>query len=338
MSGWWIVPSKGMVTIDDAPMADIDCSAVDPTIYLIRWWDTNGEILFNHDSRLPVRQPFTDLTPYIHLFDQWIVGAENPSRVFRTNEGSPPITLLQAKQVKSSMVDALFASKRQMPVSAYGYNWDASDNVTGAMTDEIAALSGTDAINSAVGALAASVNAAFQEMATDTHDAVQGLAGNVNSFTLSSDGARSADANSLNTSLSSQVTGHNANRAIVDGNFSSISNLHIESVPTSLPFQNPQGGIGTPSLPTTPVGGGITAPGVSAPTVAATPATGPDIAWPPLGGGPAVTLTYVQFTALLQIITSRRNSLQQVRTAHKNNIAGMTTVQQIAAYDITAGW
>ncbi|HMF28117.1 MAG TPA: hypothetical protein VKE42_05055, partial [Candidatus Cybelea sp.] len=76
---------------------------------------------------------------------------------------------------------------------------------------------------------------------------------------------------------------------------------------------------------------------VTAPRVEATPATGPDIAWPPIGGAP-VMLSYVQFTDLLKQITTRRNTLQQVRTTHKNNIAALASVPAIVAYDITAGW
>src|SRR5262249_3683789 len=97
------------------------------------------------------------------------------------------------------------------------------------------------------------------------------------------------------------------------------------------------GGIPAPAQTHTPVGGGITAPGVTPPTVAATPATGPDIAWPPIGGAP-VSLSYTQFTDLLKQITYRRNSYQQVRTTHKINIAGLSTVQAIVNYDITSGW
>jgi hypothetical protein len=331
MSGWWIIPGKQIVTVDDAPMDNIDCSTVPLGIYLIRWWGTSGEILYNHDTQLPVREPFTDMTPYINLFNKWMAAAEIPGSVTRMNEGSPPITVPQAKQVKTSMVDALFASKRQMPVSAYGYTWDASDNATGAMTDQIAALSGTDAINSAVGALAASVNSALGSLASNTDSAIQGLASGVNN-------ARSADANALNDSLNSQAIGHNSNVTAANANFDTIAAVVIDipSVPMTvgMPGLGHEGGIGTPSMPVTPT---ATPPAISAPSVAATPATGPNIAWPPLGASP-VTLTYVQFTDLLKTITSRRNSLQQVRTTHKNNVAAMSDVPTIVAYDITTGW
>jgi hypothetical protein len=341
MSGWWVVPSNSIVCVDDAALT-VDCSDIAANIYMMRWWGTDGEILYNHSDRLPVREPFVDISPYIPAFNRWIVASENPSIVARTAKTSPPITVTQAKAVKSKMVDALFASKRQSPISAFGYVWDASDNATGAMTDEIAALSGTDAINSAVGALAASVNQAFSDIATDTHDAIQGLASSVNTvntnYAASNTGARSADAQSLNASLSTQQQGHTANITIANGNFSALSFLNIPSTPAQLPVLNPQGGIGAPSMPTTDVAPTpASAPPVTAPTVAATPASGPPINWPTLSGQ-LVTLQYTQFTSILQSITTRRNSLQQTRTTHKNNIVGLTTVPAVAAYDITAGW
>jgi len=332
MSGWWICPGNGQVCVDDCVMQPIDCSSVDPNIYLVRWWGTSGEILFNHDNRLPVRQPFTDLTPLIDLFNKWMAAAE-----FSPPEPSPPITLAQAKQVKSSMVNALFASKRQMPVPAYGYTWDASDNATSSMSDEIAALSGTDAINSAVGALASSVNTALGALTQSANNSIQDLATKTNTFSLSSDGARSADTFNLNDSLNNQATSHNANVTGANTNFGALSSFNIPDTGGALPVMGSLGGILVPSQTHTPVGGGITALGVTPPSVSATPATGPPISWPPIGGAP-VSLTYEQFTGLLKVITSRRNTLQQTRTTHKNNIAGLASVDAVVAYDITGGW
>jgi len=332
MAQWWIKPQPdGMVCIDDAVLSGVDCSLVAANIYLVFWYGTNGEILYNHDDRMPVREPFTDMSPYIPVFDKWMSASQ---------EYQPPISLAQAKTVKNSMVDALFASKRQLPVSMYGYTWDGSDNATGAMTDQIAAVSGTDAINSAVGALASSTNAAIQNLAISSDNAVQFLSASTNSALNTAESARASDAASLNAGLGSQATGHNLNVNVANANFNSLSGysatIGTDGGTVTLPGLSYQDGVPTPTLPASP-GSRTTAPGISAPTVAATPASGPDITWPPLNG-PPVTLTYPQFTALLGVMTSRRASLQLTRTSHKNNITTMTTVDGIVSYDITQGW
>src|SRR5215467_15344341 len=131
MSGWWILPSQGRVTVDDATLTGIDCSSIPADIYLVRWWGDKGkgEILYNHDAQFPVREKFTDLTPYVPLFNEWMSIAESES---------PPISLSQAKSVKADMIDALFNTKRQAPfhypVAAGDYYWDASDATMQAST------------------------------------------------------------------------------------------------------------------------------------------------------------------------------------------------------------
>jgi len=133
MSGWWVLPSQGRVTVDDATVTGIDCSSVPTNIYLIRMWeskgDMKGEILYNHADRVPVREKFTDISPYIPLINSWMLAAQS------TPPGkSPPITLAQAQAVKNTMVNALFHSKQQTPfahaVAAGNYSWDATDTAT----------------------------------------------------------------------------------------------------------------------------------------------------------------------------------------------------------------
>jgi len=267
MAQWWIAPQDGQVVIDDASMTGIDCSAIDPTVYLVFWYGTNGEILHQHSDRLPVREPFYDLTPYIALFNAWMIAAES---------ATPPISLAQAKLVKASMIDALFASKRQLPISYLGYTWDGTDNATSAISDQIAAMSSSDGINNAVASLASSINTVHGTFHTD-------LDTDVTAFLNS-------NADLLNTVISGATSG-------------------------------------TAQHGTTP----------SFATVAASPATGPNVTWPPLVG-PPIMLTYAQFTGLLQALINRRSTLQLQRTTHKNNVAALTTVPAVAAYDITTGW
>jgi hypothetical protein len=276
MSGYWILPGQSTVCVDDAVLQGVDCSTIPSNIYIIRWSGQSGEILYNHDDRLPVREPVTDFAAYVKVFDNWMLAAMDPQVLGRTLKGSPAITLAQAKAVKSKLVWGLYYNKFE----GLSPGTPPGDNT-------------------------ASVNASIQALVQSTNNVVQGLATAVNNFTLSSDGARSSDAGNLNASLSSQATAHNANVANVNQN-----NVYLRAAagfPISVP--NDMGGIGTPSMPTLAIGGGISAGGVSAPPVT------------PGGAG-----------------TGPTDPLAPVRDAHLNNIAALTTVPAVAAYDITAGW
>ena len=103
MTTWWICPQDSEAVIDDAPMHGIDCSALPKNIYLIFWYGEWGEILYKHEDRMAIREPFTDFAPYVHIYNQYIRRAQTPRRDGRF----PGITLAQAKFVKSRMVDAL---------------------------------------------------------------------------------------------------------------------------------------------------------------------------------------------------------------------------------------
>jgi hypothetical protein len=276
--------------------------------------------------------------------------------------------LAQSKFVKSGEVDALFASKRQMPISYLGYMWDGSDNATTAMSDEIAAVSGTDAINSAVGSLTASTQQAFNDITTDINASFASLTDQVKSGT---NAALVASKDSTNAALVDTVESVNAATGtyagqLADANHTGVllQGLNATASPgvapyshtdaintivqritdgatpiyTTAPITYPHPGMGD-AAPGTVSAGSISpsAPSFGPPSVAAQPATGPDITWPPLDG-PPVTMTYVQFTTLLGMLTGRRRTLQIQRTNHKNNIAGLTTVPAVAAYDITTGW
>ena len=108
MTTWWICPWDNEAVIDDAPIHGIDCSKIPKNIYLIWWYGTWGEILYKHEDRLPIREPFTDFAPYIGIYNEWIRLAQRRQ---------PAITLAQAKFVKSRMIEALNVS-RQKPAWA----------------------------------------------------------------------------------------------------------------------------------------------------------------------------------------------------------------------------
>jgi len=107
----------------------------------------------------------------------------------------------------------------------------------------------------------------------------------------------------LNTSLSDQATGHNANVSIASGNFGALSGFTI-TIPSgggsgSLPLLGGEGGIGVPSMPSVSAGS-VSAPGVDP-------------------GGTT-------------------DPMAPIRNTHLSNINAQTSVDGVAAYDITAGW
>ena len=102
---WWICPKDGQAVIDDASIDGIDCSVISKNIYLVWWYDTWGEILYNHDYRLPIREPFDDFAPCVGIFNQWIRLAQ---------KRRPAISLIQAKFVKIRMVAALNVKRKVM--------------------------------------------------------------------------------------------------------------------------------------------------------------------------------------------------------------------------------
>lgn len=354
MSQWWIQPHQALVCIDDALLQDIDCSSVADNIYLVFWYGEKGEILYTHDDRPAIREPFYDIAPYVPIFDKWMAAAKT---------ASPPLTLPQAKFVKSSEVDALFASKRQLPVSYLGHLWNGSDDATGAMSDQIAAITAppdpSGAINSSTAALATSVNqalAALVDSVNSAHSTIVSSANTANDSIVGGSGVGNVvdQMNSVNDSFSSDNSiAINDMLAELRTGITDAITQHAGVINQILHNQPYTGDALNGTQPTFvgasfvdathPTPGAVpdvSAPAVSAPPVSATPVpptTAPDIMWPPIGE-PPVSLTYNQFTTLLGMLTQRRNALQLVRTDHKNNIVSLTTVDAVIAYDITQGW
>jgi|SRR5215471_3045682 len=102
MSQWWICPWDNQVSIDDASVFGIDCSAINKNVYLIWWYGDRGEILYK--DRFAIREPFTDFVPLIRYFNAFISGAQHADE--------HPINLVQAKMVKLQMIDALFVLRQ----------------------------------------------------------------------------------------------------------------------------------------------------------------------------------------------------------------------------------
>jgi hypothetical protein len=171
-----IVPSIGQVTVDDASITGVDCSSISANVYIVDWSKSAGTILYY--DRVALRDSYTDPTPYLPIINNWLLAAAG--QTFGTSAPhsagppltgsktpapisvSPFITLKQAVAIKGNINDALFALKRQAPITFQGQTYDGSDTETSAMSTAIsgAAQQNIDAANSALSNLTSSVNSA----------------------------------------------------------------------------------------------------------------------------------------------------------------------------------
>jgi len=365
MSGWWILPSQGRVTVDDATLTGIDCSSVPADVYLIRWWGTKGEILYNHDARLPIRDKFTDITPYIDLFNQWMSLAESSPP-----QPSPPISLSQAQSVKVDIIAALFNSKRQAPfhypVAAGDYSWDASDATMQAST-----VPAIQNLNAKVNEIAGKINTAIPAL----NSAGQSTVGQVNNTVV---GGGNTLSNAVNINIVEQVN------ALVNEINSKIAAPEI-SIYTEFNSNvaNPQAGNVarlSADLQTSGQSAGpdlitCAAPGLDGALTAFASLSGScsasylstnalsvgnyfsDItdtwtvswapvanvagstqSWVPVGATAPVNVTPTEQAAIIQGIANRTNTLTQTMNLKTNQVNALTSVQDVINYDVTAGW
>jgi hypothetical protein len=191
MGAWWICPWDNQVCIDDASIKGIDCSSIPANVYLIWWNGEDGEILYN--DRPGIREPFTDVSPYIPLFNQWMLKAQTATK---------PISLAQARQVKSKLTDGLFSDKRQKPITYMGQSFEGGDEATSAISAKVSAQAGpnVNALKTSLQTLSDNLNASVGSLNSQVSDyADQYMA-------------------QTNSGLTSPVTAHgDAINAIIDG-------------------------------------------------------------------------------------------------------------------------
>jgi hypothetical protein len=115
MNKFWLCPPNNIVCVDDAPET-VNLSAIAKNIYLVRWQSDNygnGEGSILYSDRLGVRDPLTDVTPYLPYINLWILAAQS--------DKDHPITLAQARWVKLILTNMLFTMKNTAPcATAYG--------------------------------------------------------------------------------------------------------------------------------------------------------------------------------------------------------------------------
>jgi hypothetical protein len=204
----WIYPADGTVAVDDMHVQGIDCSSIPTNVALVMWYGNDpaghpkgGEILYN--DRWSIREPFTDPTPYlapINRLMQSSVGTYaavpmrkpdgtvvTPKLILRQQgtSYSPPNTapmgmsLSQAQTIQSGLIDGLFESKRQAPVTVGGQSYNGSDSDISAMSEQISAASQQviDALHAEIAAAASSTNTALAGVKTNADNVQTTLLG-----------------------------------------------------------------------------------------------------------------------------------------------------------------
>jgi hypothetical protein len=319
----------------------IDCSSVPANIYMIRWWGTNGEILYNHADRLPVREKFIDITPYVPLFNQWmsIANSSPPSP-------SPPIALPQAKTVKIDMLNALFDSKRQAPyhypVASGDYWWDATD-----ATMFSSLVPAVENLVAKVNEVIAGLNNKFPDLDNVDANAIAWVNANADQSN-----ANGGQGNALRDSVNSRIiTEFNNTIAPSD---SSAKNAISTAIQTgSIVDYN---GIATPLAQPGLTGIVAGIPSFSAAVTAAFNAASghvargagtwagiasvpsPAASWIPIGSTTPVNVTPAEQQAIIAGITDRTNQLNLITNQKTAAVNALTTVAAVIAYDVLAGW
>jgi hypothetical protein len=265
---------------------------------MVRWWGTDGEILYNHDDRLPIREKFTDITPYIPVFNHWMSVAE-----LSPPPPSPSITLAQAQAVKIDMINALSNSKRlapfHYPVAAGDYSWPTDDATM----------------------LAATVPTT-QNLVSKSNE----IAGKLNS--LSSQTTQlGADVGSVRTASNTNVDVHNTNASTLTG---AAHATLVDSL--SVTVASP--GLGGSLQAQYALVMSITEPAVGT----TNPVPSAVSSWVPVGSPTPVNVTATEAAAIINGISARNIGITATKNAKTNAVNALTTVAAVIAYDVTAGW
>jgi hypothetical protein len=172
-----IAPEENIMAIDNQPMYIADMSSVATNISIIAYNCSNGVGMVEYNDRLKLFDSFSDMSPYIPFFNQWLVVAETFT--------SMPLTLPQAKYVKIGLTEATFNSKRQAPIAFAGFNWDASDPAVVLMQNALATWDVAAAASAADAQLAANVSG----MTIDTQTTFTGSGGSISAVSTSTHSA-----------------------------------------------------------------------------------------------------------------------------------------------------
>ena len=288
-----IARSEGIMSIDNQPLA-IDTSSVASNIEIVVYDCSAGSGNLEYNDRLRVLEKFIDVAPYAPFVNVWLQASLLTQL---------PPTIVLAKQIKLALVDGIFNSKRQLPISFASNMWDASDQ---ALAEMQAAIVSWD--------VAASASSADVTL-TQNFNSI-GINTNQTSFVSVSP---PAGAGGGAISYSPHYTGPDSK-----GNYTNPPNV------TSPAFIGQVSGGGLASQ------AGFSAQYGSA--LAAPTTTGPTFALAPYNSTVSVLMTMTDLRSLISAINTRRTTLTNVQLAKRNAINALTTIDAVIAYDVTTGW
>lgn len=283
---------------------EVDLSSLPSTIRHITYDTNQGEIEYNNLA-IAIREPFVDPTPYIPHVDAWLTKA---------NTLIPPITVGQARTVKTAFVDILFAGKTQLPINVSGTLYDARDETVKRMLADSVTSGGLVAT---INARIADFNSLVSTFNTNVASSIAAFNSQVTAFNTAVNGF-DATINAYSTDLDAKLT----------ANFTSLnSGSYHDAIETALAVDPPSGGFDDQSLDANY--GSVSGIGSFIPSITA---------FPSLGSFPTVTVTTDLTGQILSAISARTLTLQSVWAAKKAAIAALSTVASVIAYDVTAGW
>jgi hypothetical protein len=271
----------------------ITSNSLATNVSFVQWDGITGVGKITYNDRLPLPEQFTDPSPYQTYVNQWMTAGAN----LLTN----PLSLAQAQAVKSSLIDSIWAGKRQAPISVTtslgAYSFDASDVLSGALN--------IGAWLPAVASIITEVNAINSDVAS----AIASLISYINSGFTSSDNQINSYTSTLTTQLNANWHYFTGNSYPVPDPTQSASSISVGAIPSSI-YSEP---------------------------AALTTLTSP-VKMLPIGSTsyPAFTLADL-FAVLTAVQTQRANELA-ARATKQAAVAALTTVANVIVYDATTGW
>lgn len=335
---WWLNTDHGRFSVDNAVVNGIDCSSLDPTIWMVQWTDGKGEIEHQVDADTNdngLRETFVDVIPYAPFFQQFL-------------SLCPRLTLTQAKKVDIDLIRQIFEGKRQAPfhypIAAGDYWWDATDETL--MSSTVAAIqNATATLNQVVAALnsvVAQINSNTVAIINQNAGIGNTLVAQINSYLVDPHN------NTLNTfqQIGDALVTYINNTML--GSYTAVGttiNWGLYRVGAD-PFAQ---GFGSQDVPHTsiswanPYYATYVAPGTFNNASAISYSTIPPVSvanaqWIPIGATAPVTVTPAEQAGILNGITARTNDLNAKKNIKIGQVNALTTVAAVIAYDVTTGW
>lgn len=248
------------------------------------------------------------------------------------------ISLAQAKQIKSNLVNTIYDYKRQEP-----FTFTLSASFTANMSRSsvnLTKVSSTAGVNVGMTLTGTNIPAGTTVTAisgsTITMSAGPTATANNVSVTATAPSNTTVDATdesvaAMNQAFCGQVSSLENNLVEVNAFTNAVAPNWNDLSHTSISYATTGGSVLTATL---------ISPGSSAPTfnASATSFTSPTISWLPSGQTAPITMSFEQFYTLLQGLAARHLTLAVAKQTALNAIAACGTIAAVISFDVTAGW